>query len=87
VTIVGMSYTTIEAIYAADYLKTQNISAEVLELRSLRPIDWDAIASSLKKTRRLLVLDTGHLTGGIAEKSSRVWRQIIGRILPARRAG
>ena len=66
VTIVAMSYTVIEAVRAADYLKTHNISADVIDLRTIRPIDWTAIETSLKKTGRLLALDTGHMTGGVA---------------------
>ena len=66
VTVVAMSYMTIEAVHAVDYLAAQGISCELIDLRSIRPIDWPAIESSLRKTGRLLALDTGFLTGSVA---------------------
>ena len=61
-----MSYLTIEAIKATEVLKKFNISCELIDLRSIKPIDWEAIKLSLKKTGRLLVLDTGFTTGSVA---------------------
>jgi pyruvate dehydrogenase E1 component beta subunit len=66
VTIVAMSYTTIEAIHAADHLAAQGIHCDLIDLRSLKPIDWDMIAASVRRTGRLLALDTGVATGSIA---------------------
>lgn len=66
VTIVSMSYMTIEAIHAIDHLKSQGITCDLIDLRSVRPIDWDTINASVKKTGRLLVLDTGTLTGSVS---------------------
>ncbi len=66
VTIVGMSYMTVEALRATNYLETQNISCELIDLRTVNPIDWEAIFSSVRKTGRLLALDTGATTGSIA---------------------
>jgi pyruvate dehydrogenase E1 component beta subunit len=51
---------------AADTLAAQGIDAEVLDLRCLRPLDRDAIAASLKRTRRAVVVDEGWLSGGLA---------------------
>jgi pyruvate/2-oxoglutarate/acetoin dehydrogenase E1 component len=66
ITIVSMSYMTIEAIHAVDYLVSKEISCDLIDLRSVRPIDWQAIFSSVQYTGRLLVLDTGNLTGSIS---------------------
>jgi pyruvate dehydrogenase E1 component beta subunit len=66
VTIVSMSYMTIEALHAADYLATQGISCEVIDLRTIKPLDWDAVMHSVTKTGRLLVLDSGFTTGSVA---------------------
>ena len=66
ITIISMSYLTIEAIKATEVLKKFNISCELIDLRSIKPIDWEAIKLSLKKTGRLLVLDTGFTTGSVA---------------------
>lgn len=66
VTIVATSYMTVEAIHAADFLAPHGIACELIDLRTVRPIDWAAIAGSLSRTRRLMVLDTGHETGSLA---------------------
>lgn len=66
ITIVSMSYMTVEALRAANYLEQQGISCEVVDLRSIRPIDWETIFGSVKKTNKLLVLDTGVVTGSVA---------------------
>lgn len=66
VTVVAMSYTVIEAIHAIDHLATQGVHCDLIDLRSVRPIDWDTISASVKKTGRLLALDTGFATGGVA---------------------
>lgn len=68
VTIVAVSYMLVEALKAADKLKADNISAEVIDLRTIKPIDEDIIFESLKKTGRLLVADTGWRTGGAASE-------------------
>lgn len=66
ITIVAMSYMTIEAIHAVDHLRTQGVNCELLDLRTIRPLDWAAVESSVRRTGRLLVLDTGTLTGSVA---------------------
>jgi len=66
VTIVSMSYMTIEALRAANYLERHKISCELIDLRTVSPIDWEGIYSSVRKTGRLLVLDTGTITGSIS---------------------
>ena len=67
VTIVAMSYMNIEALRAINYLDQKNVvSCELLDLRTVSPIDWKKIYTSVRKTGRLLVLDTGATTGSIA---------------------
>ena len=66
ITIISMSYLTIEALKAVGHLKKYNVSCELIDLRSIKPIDWDVIKLSVKKTGRLLVLDTGFTTGSVA---------------------
>lgn len=59
VTIVCVSYMTIEGLKAARILKKENINAEIIDLRSLKPIDMKTIIKSLKKTGRVVIADTG----------------------------
>ena len=66
VTIVSMSYMVIEAIHAAVFLATLGISCEIIDLRTISPLDWNSVFSSVKKTGYLLALDTGHATGSVA---------------------
>jgi pyruvate/2-oxoglutarate/acetoin dehydrogenase E1 component len=66
ITIVSMSYMTVEALHAADYLEIQGISCEVIDLRTIKPLDWLSVFDSVTKTGRLLVLDSGFTTGSVA---------------------
>lgn len=59
ITIVSMSYLTIEALIAEKYLRAKGIKIELIDLRSIKPIDVESIKTSVKKTGKLLVLDTG----------------------------
>lgn len=65
-TIVAMSYMTIEALHAANYLESQGISCEVIDLRTIKPLDWQTVFNSVAKTGRLLALDSGFTTGSVA---------------------
>ncbi|TAN44514.1 MAG: alpha-ketoacid dehydrogenase subunit beta [Nitrospirae bacterium] len=56
-TIVAASYMSLEALRAAEVLEKYGIDAEVVDLRTLRPLDEDAIAGSVKKTGRLIAID------------------------------
>ncbi|MEO1662170.1 MAG: pyruvate dehydrogenase complex E1 component subunit beta [Pseudomonadota bacterium] len=59
VTLVGYSRCTGFAMEAADQLAEQGISAEVVDLRSIRPLDMDTIVESVKKTNRLVTAEEG----------------------------
>jgi pyruvate dehydrogenase E1 component beta subunit len=62
VTIVAISSAVPEAVKAADELAEQGISAEVLDPRTLVPLDVEAIVSSVQRTGRLVVADPAHRT-------------------------
>jgi pyruvate dehydrogenase E1 component beta subunit len=59
VTLICHSKTVAVALKAADQLAEQNVSAEVVDLRSLRPIDETAILASVAKTNRAVVVEDG----------------------------
>lgn len=59
-----------KALEAADRLAGQNIDAEVLDLRSLRPLDTPTILASVAKTHRAVVVDEGWRTGSFAAEVS-----------------
>ena len=66
VTIVAISYMVIEALLAAQELQEQGIDVEVIDPRTLKPLDEEIILSSVKKTGRLIIADTGWKTGGVS---------------------
>ncbi|WP_255409750.1 MULTISPECIES: pyruvate dehydrogenase complex E1 component subunit beta [Aquimarina] len=57
VTIVSFGKIIKEAYKAADELAKENISCEIIDLRTVRPLDLDAIFTSVKKTNRLIILE------------------------------
>ena len=65
VTIVAFSIMVGMAMQAAEALAAQGISAEVINLRSLRPLDTETIAQSVRKTNRLVTLEEGWPYAGI----------------------
>ena len=66
VSIVTYASTVWKALEAADQLAAEGISVEVLDLRSLAPMDDEAIFRTVKKTNRLLIVHEDTRTGGIA---------------------
>ena len=66
VTVAAFSYMAMEALQAARALSSQGIGLEVIDMRSVRPLDVETVAISVRKTGRLLVADTAYKTGGIA---------------------
>jgi acetoin:2,6-dichlorophenolindophenol oxidoreductase subunit beta len=65
-TIVAISKGVVDALEAAEALAADGIDAEVVDLRSLRPLDLDAVLASVTKTNRILALEEGPRTGGWA---------------------
>jgi pyruvate/2-oxoglutarate/acetoin dehydrogenase E1 component len=57
VTIVAIGRTVTFSLEAADVLAGEGVSAEVIDLRWLSPLDWDAVFASVRKTGRLVVVD------------------------------
>ena len=73
ITLISMSYMTVEAIHANNCLNKYGIYCDLIDLRSIKPIDWDLIFESVSKTGRVVVLDTGHKTCSLsAEIISRI---------------
>ncbi len=66
VTIVSYSMMSLKAQEAAEELAKDGIDCEVLDLRSILPMDYDAILASLKKTNRIVVVQEANLRGGLA---------------------
>jgi pyruvate/2-oxoglutarate/acetoin dehydrogenase E1 component len=63
-TIVSVSWLATEAVAAAEVLAAEGVSAEVIDLRTLAPLDLEAVVASARRTRRLLVAHEAPLRGG-----------------------
>ncbi|MGB2695573.1 MAG: alpha-ketoacid dehydrogenase subunit beta [Dehalococcoidia bacterium] len=66
VTLIGYSGSVYQASGAADLLAEQDVEAEVLSLRTLRPLDVEAIVASVRKTHRAVVVEDDWKFGGFA---------------------
>ena len=76
-TITAHSFMVRIALEAASLLAKEGLSAEVINLRSLAPLDINTIASSVKRTGRLLTLEEGQITTGVgAEVITRVMEKL-----------
>ena len=67
VTIVSFSIGMKYALEAADLLAKEGISAEVIDLRTLRPIDYDTVLASVQKTNRCVTVEEGFPVGSIGD--------------------
>ncbi len=68
VTIVSFNKMVLEALDAAEELAKEGISAEVIDLRTIRPMDYETIVTSVKKTNRLVVVDESWPFAGISSE-------------------
>jgi pyruvate/2-oxoglutarate/acetoin dehydrogenase E1 component len=90
-TIVTYGATLYKALDAADLLARDGISAEVMDLRTLRPLDMPSVLASVRKTRRVVIADEGWRSGSLsAEIAAQVSEQLfyeleapIGRVCTA----
>lgn len=77
VTVVTHSYMVRVALEAAERLETEGLSCEVIDLRSLAPMDLDTLCQSVERTGRLLTLEEGQITCGIGtEVAARIFERI-----------
>lgn len=65
ITLISYGRTLDMCIEAADYLENEGYNPEVIDLRSLNPLDKETITQSLEKTGRAVVVEEGTLTGGV----------------------
>lgn len=76
ITIAAFSYMVVEALLAAKELASFGISAEVIDMRSARPLDVDHVSKSVQRTGKLVVADTASRTGCL---SMELVAEIVGR--------
>ena len=78
-TLISLSYGVIECLKIAEVLSEFDLSAEVINLRSIQPWDKTTILKSVQKTKKVVLLDTGHLEFGLTgEISSTIYSELFG---------
>jgi acetoin:2,6-dichlorophenolindophenol oxidoreductase subunit beta len=87
VTVVALASLVPKALAVAEQLEAEDISIEVIDPRTLVPFDWETLASSLRKTGRLVVADPARRTCGAAAEiitgvTERCWDDL--RVPPRR---
>jgi pyruvate dehydrogenase E1 component beta subunit len=89
VTVVGVSRMAVLANEAAKQLEEEDVDAEVIDLRSIRPIDWEPIVESVRRTGRCVVVEEGWTTYGVtAEIAAGVQERCFDYLdAPVRRLG
>ena len=76
ITIVAYSKMVPPALEAANRLANEGIEAEVVDIRSLRPLDMDPIIASFKRTNRAIIVEEGWRSYGVgSEVSARIYEQ------------
>jgi len=70
VTIVSFNKMMKVALAAADELEKEGISAEVIDLRTIRPLDWMTVLESVKKTNRLVIVEEQWPFGSVSSELS-----------------
>lgn len=77
-TIITWSRQVYNALDAAELLAADKIDAEVLDLRCLVPLDWDAIVKSVSKTHNVMIVEEGVKRGGVgAELSAQITENLF----------
>jgi pyruvate dehydrogenase E1 component beta subunit len=66
ITIIAWSYMLYQALQAAETLASEDISAEVIDVRSLAPLDIDCILDSVTRTGRVVIAEEGPISGSLA---------------------
>ena len=78
ITLITYSRMTYVCLEAAQKLEEKGIQAEVIDLRTLKPLDFDLIAQSVKKTSHVVVVHEACLTGGFgAEIAARIGEELF----------
>jgi pyruvate dehydrogenase E1 component beta subunit len=77
-TILTYSQMTSRCLAAAEQLAEGGIEAEIVDLRSLKPLDWDCVAESVRRTHRVLIVHEACRTGGFGgELAARIGEELF----------
>ena len=78
ITIIAYSNMVLTALEAADHLEKEGISVDLIDLRTLNPLDIATIRASVKKTNRAIIVEEDWKTGGVgAEISTQIYEHLF----------
>ena len=81
-TIITYSGSVPKVIEASEQLAAEGIDVEVIDLRTLVPLDWESVSRSVSKTRRAMIVHEACRTGGVgAELAARIQEEMFGSLL------
>lgn len=83
ITLVAVSYMACESLKAAEKLAKENIDVEVIDIRTVKPLDEEIIFKSVKKTGRLVICDVGWKSFGASSEICAIVGENIFRYLKA----
>lgn len=84
VTIVAHSYMAVVAAGAADALAREGVEAELVDLRSLWPVDWETIGASARRTGHVLLVEEGQVVCGVGAELGFRLRELVPGVQVAR---
>lgn len=87
ITIVSFSYAIIECLKVNKILKKNNIKADIIDLKTLRPLDYKKILKSAKKTKKVLIVDNGWAKFGISAEIASIIAEKIDTKVKVKRIG
>ncbi len=89
ITVISTSWMNVEAMQAAEILSRRGVKVELVDVRTLAPLDDEILVASVKKTGRCIVADTDWVVyGASAEIASRVYQKCFGHLkAPIERIG
>ena len=68
ITLISSSYMVVECLRAATFLKNFSVNCEVVDIQCLRPLDIKTILKSVKKTKKVIIVDNGGMNYGISSE-------------------
>ena len=83
-TVVAYSYMSVLALQAAEALAKEGVEVEVIDLRSLWPLDWETLASSARRTGRVLFVEEGQTVCGVGAELAFGLRELVPGVQVAR---
>jgi transketolase len=86
ITLIGCGRTVAECVIAAELLKAEGVSARVLDMHTLKPIDIEAIKDAAAQTRMVFTVEEHSIIGGLGSAVAEVLAELGGSV-PLKRLG